>query len=262
VRGSVACSIPTLFSNCRVTQEPKKLGWEQKAISKVAQVALARVVEAERVTARIETTLKQILKGEIEAIAIQFQQFLIRDNLRVPAFDLQIGRVIVNPQQARRGKILMLQPASGTLKVTFNERSLSEIVLAKVQQELENEARRSSQAKANQIAVETIQCSLVGANIILIQVQWKSTSESSQQASLQFTSIISGDAPTIELTSQVFENTIPPGLLNAIHKSLIHLLNLRDFVNRGTQFRVQGIAIVDQQLVLSADAEIFEFPSK
>ncbi|MDX2228684.1 MAG: hypothetical protein NW220_03540 [Leptolyngbyaceae cyanobacterium bins.349] len=233
-------------------------------------MALSRVVEADQITIQVETTLRQIIAGEIEAIAIQLQQFLVRQNLTVARLQLQIGRVTVSPRDARRGKILLLQPATGVLIIAIAAQALSQALFEEVHSQFslrDQSPHNSIQSPHNsiidQVSIVAIECSFTEVNSILIQVQWLPSLGGMRQAMVTLIPDLCPGSARVELITQNFEfDPLPDQVLAAIQTSLVNILNLRDFTNRGTEFEVQSIAIANQQLVLHANAEIFEFPSQ
>ena len=65
----------------RVTQDKGNFG--EQTVNKIIEILLARLLDAERIQVRIKAKLKQLARGEIDAIAIEMSGFLVRRHLRV-----------------------------------------------------------------------------------------------------------------------------------------------------------------------------------
>lgn len=240
--------------------ETKKLTWEQQVISKVTQIALARIIQANQIAIQVETTFGQAMRGEVDAMTIRLHQFLAREQFIIEHFQLHMGQVQVDAREARRGKILLLHPTPGTVEIHLTAPQLT--------QRLREDLRQSLQASADfptcEVLIETLECTFQDDNTcVVVQLNWPETPPSQQATAIRLKPTIAGHAVFLESWLEpTAENTSPSVMIDTICQSVHNVLNLKDFGNRGTQFVIQSIQMQAGLLILNAEAEIFEFPTK
>lgn len=222
-------------------------------MNKVAGLAIARLVEAEQVDVRLKTTLKQVMQGEVESMAIDLQGFLAREHLRIETFRFQIGQVAVIPKLAMKGNIQLVQPALGNLTFTLRQEQLSHFLQSTVMHQPSQDWR-----------VHDIQVAFLPENQIQIRLSWATAPGAANQSSTLLTRPdMTPDRQAVHLTVQsTTGNTVPTDLITAILTPIDEVLSLHDFKDRGTLFQIQQLGITADHLTLHAAATIEQFPQR
>ncbi|HEY9297792.1 MAG TPA: DUF2993 domain-containing protein [Phormidium sp.] len=212
-----------------MTQE--KGNFTEQAVNKFIELVLSRLVDAERLQVRIKSNLKKLGRGELDALTIQMSNFLLRRNLRVAEFQLDIGAAAVNIQSVMRRQIELLHPSEGKLRIVINQEQLTA--------ELNN-----------------VNCELRTDGAILFHFNWIDA-EKTQSATYITTPKIEGNKIVLNLTSQ----EPPTELVNQAISQMCNILNLNDIAHRGTSFIIQQIDIEAGKVTVQANANIEQFPS-
>jgi hypothetical protein len=242
-----------------VTDDSPKLGWEQKVISKIARVAIARIIEAEQVAVQVDTTVGKVMRGEITAIALQLQHITVREQFVAEALQMQIGQVLINPKEAHRGNILLQQPAMGHFVMRLTEQQFAQVL----QQDLHQIWRNTTTAQATQLWVEVLRWTGQANTLLSLQLGWQDRAETQQTTKLSLIPIVASDTSTVDIIFQSFEGSVLPAETVTMVCTLVgNLMNLQDFANRGTRLAMQSLQVDAGVLVLSAVAEIVAFPSR
>ncbi|MEP0909639.1 DUF2993 domain-containing protein [Leptolyngbya sp. GB1-A1] len=229
--------------------------FSQQAINRIAEIAIASQLKQDvDLSVNIAATLKQLAKGQIDAIVILIERLVLSRNLKTEAFQLDIGAVTVKPLSALKGQIKLLHPSQGKLSVVINENDLTTAL---------NQAIAQNSPQLNQIT-SPVRCSLVN-NTITIQLKPNPLSDETE-------SIVLMALPPSEQESKqgiVWQHSLSshpssqqsnPSWASDVIASLDRLLNLKDFEQKGLFLTVQEIQIADGKLRLNADAFIQEFP--
>ena len=216
-----------------VTQDKGNFG--EQTVNKIIEILLGRLLDAERIQVRIKAKLKQLTRGEIDAIAIEMSGFLVRRHLRVAQFQLHIGAVAVNIQNAIRRKIEMLHPSEGWLRMVVTQEQLTSSLIAEL-------------SPSQQIG-----CELRGDGAIAL-----SFSTGENWVAIYTTELrIEPDGNGVVLERSGVEGK---EALDAI-AHVAHILSLGDLANRGTRFHIQQIDIAAGKATVQATARIEQFPS-
>jgi hypothetical protein len=222
-----------------VAQDKGNFG--EQTVNKLIEILLSRLLDTERIQVRIKAKLKQLARGEIDAIAIEMSDFLVRHHLRVAQFELNIGSVAVNIQNAIRRKIEMLHPSEGWLRMVVTQEQLTSSLLAELS---------SSQ--------QQIECQLSADGAIAF---YFSTGDK-QVAAYTTKPRIEPDGNGVVLERwRVEGKEAPEELAPAAMAQVGHILSLGDLANRGTRFHIQQIDIAAGKATVQATARIEQFPS-
>jgi hypothetical protein len=232
----------------------EKAGFRERAVNKFIEVVLARLVDAEQLKVRIKTNLKQLARGEIDAIAIQMSGFLLQQNLRVADFRFDIGPAAVNVQSAMRRKIELLHPSDGLLHLTITEYQLSHLLQAEL---LGSDPRQDGQLEQ----LEQVNCELRADGAIAFHVKWLHAEELESGTCITIP-WIEPNTNTVVLEQQNFEEKEPPAsFVNAAIAQVSSILSLIDITNQGTTFQLQQLDIEAGKVTVQAAAHIEQFPS-
>lgn len=242
-------------------QEAK--GWAERTINKVAKIAISRLIEAERIDVSVKTTLSQAMRGEIEAIFINLDGFLARENLRIETFQLQINSVAVITKLAAQGKIQLVQPSTGELILTLRQHQLNaflEAVLINQKKHPSNLAENSAQ----DYRIHQLKTTFLAENQLQIVLDWATVAtESIQSSTLCVVPTLIPEEEAIQLVVQSPSGQeVPTELLTKILVPIEEILSLQDFKQRGTSFQIQQFELTENNLILRAAATIHQFPSR
>ncbi|GET43335.1 LmeA family phospholipid-binding protein [Microseira wollei] len=221
-----------------VTQDKGNFG--EQTVNKLIEIVLSRLLDAESIQVRIKAKLKQLARGEKEAIAIEMSGFLVRRHLRVAQFELNIGSVAVNIQNAIRRKIEMLHPSEGWLRMVVTQEQLTSSLLAELSP-----------------SQEQIECQLRADGAIAFYFI-----AGENQVATYTKPRIEPDGNGVVLERCRFEGKeAPEELAPAAIAQVAHILSLGDLTNRGTRFHIQQIDIEAGKATVQANARIEQFPS-
>lgn len=224
--------------------KPESTRFSQQAINRIAEIAIARQLKQDvEIRVNIITTLNQLTKGQIDAIAILIQELVLSEILKTEVFQLEIGSVTVKPLSAMKGKIKLLHPSEGTLSLVIREADLTAAL---------NQSLRSAQP-----IPASVRCSI--ANPILT-VRWNPI-ESAAVESIDLLPVLAPAAtPGIFWQPLLAADQSSPAWLADILPHLDRLLSLKDFEQKGLFLSIQAIEMIEGKLRIDARAMIQEFP--
>lgn len=225
--------------------------WRARTVNRVVGIAIARLVEAERVEAWVNTTLSQAMRGEVDGLAIHLQGFLARKGLRIETFQLEIGRVIVQPRLAMKGTIHLLQPSSGELTLILREHQLLDYLKMRFEEPVQG------------YKIHQIHTAFLPENQIQISLNWAAATKLIQSSTLLTTPEITSEGQAIHLVVQSIAGApVPAEAVAAILSPMDEILSLHDFQQRGTAFQIQQLEMTPETLTLHATATIHQFPTR
>jgi hypothetical protein len=234
-----------------VNQE--KTNFREQAVNKFIEFVLSMLVDAERLQVRIKCNLKQLRRGELDALTIQMFNFLMQPNLRIAEFQLDIGASAVDMQKIIRRKIELLHPSEGKLRVAIDQEQLTVVLNAELRNSLTN--------KQPEIKFPNITCELRNDGAIAFHFNWINQGISESGTCLTIPQIDSNNNGVL-LIKQDFSGKEPPiEFVNQAIAQVSNILSLNDLANRGTTFNIQKIEITAGKITVEANANIDQFPS-
>ncbi|MFB2876496.1 DUF2993 domain-containing protein [Floridanema aerugineum] len=231
----------------------EKTNFREQAVNKFIEFVLSRFIEAERLQVRIKCNLKQLRRGELDALTIQMSNFLMQPNLRVAEFQLDIGTSAVDMQKIIRRKIELLHPSEGKLKIAVSQEQLTAV--------LNSELTNLFNDKQQVYKFKNVNCDLTTAGAIAFHFNWINA-EKIESVTCITTPQIEQNNNAIVLIKQNFVNQEPPTeFVNQAIAQVSNILSLNDLANRGTTFNIEKIEIVAGKVTVEANANIDQFPS-
>lgn len=231
--------------------------FSQQAINRIAEIAIASQLKQEvEICVNITTTLNQLTKGQIDAIAILIRELVLSETLKTEVFQLDIGQVTVKPLSAMKGKIKLLHPSEGKLSVVMREADLTAAL---------NQSMRSAQT----LIPASVRCSIANQMLTLrfhpidLSAPGKAAVESIalSPSPAAGQGILWQPLPAFDQSNQSEQsNQINPAWLADVLPHLDRLLSLKDFEQKGLFLSLQAIEMSEGKLRLDADALIQEFP--
>lgn len=253
-----------------MTSDSAKFG--EQTLNKMATMAIARMIkDAEGVDVQIKTDLSKLAQGQVDSIAIKIQGLLMQSSLRLEEFYLQINRVAVKPMSAMMGKIKLLHPADGTIRVVVNEDSLTQALnSASVRENLPPLPRQSkpqSKPQARDTSLQQVKCYLLSDGHLAFNVVASSPDPAQPSVAFTATPQISNNGQGIVLQnlSPVNHSVNAPDALAEITAALIaqasDLLSIPEFRHQGMSVEIQQLEVVAGKLSWEAIASIDRFQS-
>ncbi|WP_088892234.1 LmeA family phospholipid-binding protein [Leptolyngbya ohadii] len=247
---------------------PESSRFSQQAINKIAEIAIARQLKQDvEISVNIVTTLNQLTKGQIDAIAILIRGLVLSENLRTDEFQLDIGAVTVKPFSAMKGKIKLVHPSEGRLRIVVDQNDLT----IALNQLLQRSSARQSEFLQDSQNPSSVRCGFADG-VVTVQHNSRNLSpnRSTDLSAGQFANSFS-DTESIVLTPVASSaqgidwRSLSSGQLGSqwisnLLDDLDRLLSLKDFEQKGLFLKVQEIQIADGKLAIDANAFIQEFP--
>lgn len=242
-----------------------KAGLGEQTLNKIAEMALAsQLQEVEQLEVRIKTDLTKLARGEVDAIAIQFNGLVIEPNLRIEELHLLINRVTVKPLGALVGKIKLTRPSTGTVRAIFNEEDLTRAFNSKSFHKRLHQMSASVETKQLASALQQVKCDLLADSKIAINYEMiLDKTKEAQRVTFTTTPRIGTDGQGIVLQDvhYVEGKEHSPQLTMALVAQVGEALSLRDFARQGMSLRVQQLDVEAGKLTLQTVAHIEQFPS-
>ncbi|MBD1863223.1 DUF2993 domain-containing protein [Trichocoleus desertorum] len=245
-----------------MTSDSAKFG--EQTLNKMATMAIASMIkDAEEVDVQIKTDVSKLAQGQVDSIAIKIQGLLMQSSLRLEEFYLQINRVAVKPFSAMFGKIKLMHPADGTIRVVVNEASLTQALnSASVRKKLPS-LPQLTKTQAGDHSIQQVKCYLLSDGHLAFNVGLNTPDPSLPSMSFTATPEIGNDGQAI-----VLQNLSPvdhPGSLAEITAALVaqisDLLSLPEFKHQGMSVQIQQLEVVTGKLSWEAIASIDQFQS-
>lgn len=234
-----------------MTQE--KTNFREQAVNKFIEFVLSRFIDAERLQVRIKSNLKQLKRGELDALTIQMSNFLMQPNLRVAEFQLDIGASAVNMQRIIHRKIELLHPSEGKLIITIYREQLTAV--------LNKELKNFYIDKQHEIQLQQVNCDLKTEGAIAFHFNWLLAGKIESGTCITIPKIEQNNQEIV-LIKQNFTGQEPPiDFVNHAIAKVTNILNLNDLGHRGTTFNIQQIQIAAGKVTVEANANIEHFPS-
>ncbi|MBD2100078.1 DUF2993 domain-containing protein [Leptolyngbya sp. FACHB-261] len=237
-----------------MTQDQSKFG--EQAINKIAEIALAsQLEEAKQLEVRVKTDLSKLARGEIDSIAINIYSLLIEQEFYVEELNLQIGRVTVKPFSAVLGKIKLVHPSQGTLRLLISEGNLTRF--------LNSQPFLESLHQQQSIRIEEIKCSLLADSRIVFNTVIADEVANTKAIAFTADPYLEANGQEVALRNLRYleGKEPPPELVKALLTRISELLSLRNFARQGMSLQIQQLDVVTGSLTLQAAAYIEQFPS-
>nr|WP_261225604.1 DUF2993 domain-containing protein [Ancylothrix sp. D3o] len=216
-------------------------------------MVLSKLIDAEHLQVRVKANLKDLLAGKLDALNIEIFGFLLRRHLRVAEFQFDIGASAVNLQSVRHGKIELLHPAEGSVRMAITQEQLTAFLNAELPFICKNQPR--------EVQLQQVKCEFRESGVIAVHVCWINGKENNYQTCNSLPQI-ERNASAVILAHQNNEaNKIPDEYVNAILAQVSEILSFYDVANRGTTFYIQQINVKANKIIVQANAYIKQFPS-
>lgn len=232
----------------------ERINFREQAVNKFIEFILSMLVDAEHLQVRIKCNLKQLRRGELDALTIQMSNFLMQPNLRVAEFQLDIGASAVDMQKIIRRKIELLYPCEGTLKIAISQEQLTAAINSELTKLFSN--------KQQKIQFKTVSCELRTEDAIAFHFNWIDEDKIEMGTCITIAKIDQNSNGIVLIKQNFLDKEPPIEYVNQAIAQVSNILSLTDLANRGTSFNIQQIEIVPDKVTVEASANIEQFPSR
>jgi len=246
-----------------VIQQDRNLG--EQAIDKVAEIAIAsQLDESESLSVTVQTEPFQLAQGEVDAVTIEGQGLVMKQDLRMEELQVHVKEISVNPLSAMFGKIELNGPALGTARAVLKESDInrafnSEYISGKLR-----ELKVDRDGKQVTVDVKSVECQLLSSGKIALNAE-VSVRETGSTEKIYFTAKPQIDAGGWAVSLQDVEYPenpeFSPELTAALAAKAGEVLNLRNFELEGMSLRIQQLNVEAGVLTVQAEAKVEQFPS-
>ncbi|MFB2839193.1 DUF2993 domain-containing protein [Floridanema evergladense] len=231
----------------------ERINFREQAVNKFIEFVLSRFIDAEQLQVRIKSNLKQLRRGELDALTIQMSNFRMQPNLRVAEFQLDIGASAVNMQSIIRRKIELLHPCEGKLRIVISQEQLTVA--------LNGELTNLFNDRQQEIQFQQVSCHLQTESAIAFNFNWISSGKIESGTCITKPEIESNNRAIVLIKQDFLTQEPPTEFVNCAIAQVSNILSLNDLANRGTTFNIQKIEIGAGKVTVEANANIEQFPS-
>lgn len=246
-----------------MTQEKARLG--EQAINKIAEIALAsQLEEVERLEVKIKTDLSKLAHGKVDSITINLKGLLMQQDLVVEELELEINCVTVKPRSALFGKIRLIHPLEGTVRIVINEDNLNRAFNSKVFHEHLHQIQGFVEDKRVANHLQQVKCCLLTDGKIVFNSELI-LGKTGEARALAFTATprigTDGQGILLQDLHYIEGKELRPELTAAVVAQVSEVLSLREFDQKGMSLRIQQLDVAAEKLTLRAAVYIEQFPS-
>lgn len=242
-------------------QQDRNLG--EQAIDKVAEIAIAsQLDESESLSVTVETEPIQLAQGEVNAVTIDGQGLVMKQDLRMEELQVHVKDISVNPLSAMFGKIELNGPALGTARAVLKESDInrafnSEYIGGKLRG-----LKVDRDGKSLTVDIKSVGCKLLPSGRIALEAE-AFVRETGSTEKIYFTAKPQIDAGGWAVSLQDVEypenQEFSPELTAALAQKASEVLNLRNFELEGMSLRIQQLNVEPGLLTVQAEAKVEQF---
>jgi LmeA-like phospholipid-binding len=244
-----------------VIQQERNLG--EQAIDKVAEIAIAsQLDESESLSVTVQTEPIQLAQGEVNAVTIDGQGLVMKQDLRVEELQVHVKDISVNPLSAMFGKIELNGPAVGTARAVLKESDInrafnSEYISGKLR-----ELKVDRDGKLLTVDAKSVECKLLPSGRIALEAE-AFVRETGSTEKIYFTAKPQIDAGGWAVSLQDVEyaehQEFSPELTAALAEKAGEVLNLRNFELEGMSLRIKQLDVEAGLMTVQAEAKVEHF---
>ncbi len=249
-----------------MTSDSAKFG--EQTLNKMATMAIAHMIQdAQGVDVQIKTDLSKLAQGQVDSIAIKIQGLLMQSSLRLEELYLQINRVAVKPLSAMLGKIKLVHPANGTIRIIVNEDSLTQALNSNLVRKNLPPLRKQAETQSGDKSIQQVKCYLLSDGHLTFHLGLNAPDPALPSMSFKATPEIGNNGQGIVL--QNLSHVDHPAdhseslaeIISALVAQISDLLSLPEFKHQGMSVQIQQLEVVTGKLSWEAIAFIDQFQS-
>lgn len=235
-----------------------------QALDNLAEIGLkTQLDQVESLDVEIDATAGQVMGGKLDGVDIDGHGVVMKGDLRMEELHLETDGIAINPLAAALGKIELTQTTDASARVVLTQSDI-------------NRAIASDYLKAKLDAIEiTVGGQPVTLRVIRFDVTLLGDGKVGVDAVVKlpegmkavgFTTEpqVSPDHRRIILSNLVYEpaKSLPEDYNEALEALAGRLLSFRNFELEGMEFSLRNLDITEDQVCLTGDAVIHEFPGQ
>ncbi|MBE9053198.1 DUF2993 domain-containing protein [Nostocales cyanobacterium LEGE 11386] len=239
---------------------PDNPGLGEQALNKAAEIGLSSQLDAvENLDVNIAATPLKVVQGEVDAVTIEGEGLVMKQDLRMETMEMQMSSVAINPLSITFGKIELTKSTAGSARVVLNEADInrafnSEYVRAKLQ---------NQQIHINEqvitIAPQKVDFHLLNEGKVTLHASVLLL-ENGEIHQIAFAAVpfVSDNGQIISLKNVEYSESeeISPELTKALVEQTSEILNLSNFDLSGMSLQIKQLEIVAGKLILQVAADI------
>ena len=236
----------------------------EQALNKIAKLALSSQLEdSDSLEVKINTAPEKLANGELESLLIEGKGLVIETDLRLQVLEIAMNAIAVKPLKALTGKIELTQSTEGTARIVLTETDL-------------NRALNSPNLRAKinvldtylltgvKLTVPQKKCQLREDGTVAVEalVELQPSGETKEVAFTTTPKIAPGGRSVV-LEDVRYEpgKEVSQELTQAFLDKAGKMLDLRNFEKKGLALRIRHLTVEAGQIILSAAADITQFPT-
>ncbi|NJK74990.1 MAG: DUF2993 domain-containing protein [Microcoleus sp. SU_5_6] len=242
-------------------QQERNLG--EQAIDKVAEIALAsQLDESESLSVTVQSEPIQLAQGEVNAVTIEGQGLVMKQDLRMEELQVHVKDISVNPLSAMFGKIELNGPALGTARAVLKESDINRAFNSEYIGDKLRELKVDRAGKLLTVDIKSVGCKLLPSGRIALEAE-VFVRETGSTEKIYFTAKLQVDAGgwavSLEDVEYPENQEFSPELTAALAQKASEVLNLRNFELEGMSLRIQQLNVESGLLTVQAEAKVEQF---
>ena len=236
----------------------------EQALNKIAELALSSQLEdSDSLEVKIDTTPEKLANGELESLLIEGKGLVIETDLRLQVLEIGMKAIAIEPLKALTGNIELTQPTQGTAYLVLTQTDLncalnSPDLRAKI--DVLDTYLSTGQVK---LTVPQKKCQLRQDGTVAVEALMElQPSGEIKEVAFTTTPKIAPGGRSVVLEDVRYQpgKELSEDLTQAFLDKARKMLDLRNFEKQGLTLRIRHLTVEAGQIILSAVADITQFP--
>lgn len=232
----------------------------EQAISKIAEVGLAsQLDEVENLDVNVKTDPLKLVSGEVDAVSIQGEGLVMKQELRAEKLQLETTAIGVNPLSVPFGKVELTRPTDATAQIVLTEADINRAFNSNFIQDKLKGLPIQTDGQPMTVDVQQVQFQLPNTQKVALAADLQ-LQNSDQIKRIAFTAVPqvaeNGQCVVLEQVETAQGEDSSPELTDAIVQAARSLLDLRNFELSGMSLRLNRLEVQPGKLLLHGAAQI------
>jgi LmeA-like phospholipid-binding len=232
-----------------------------KALSKVVEIGIAiQLDEAEIIDVDIRTNPGKLMQGKLDSVTISGKGLVMRQDLRMEAIEVNIGKVGINPISAVFGNIELIHPTDAEALIVLTETDLNRAFKSDYIQAKLRGLKMMMNVQEIVVTIEQVIINLPGDNKFVITINFL-LADRAEKRKLSATAVpkIQEDGNRISLEILAIEGQgLNLELVSVIVEQLTALLDMRNFNIPGLSLQLYRLEAPPGKLVIHSHAQVVQ----
>ena len=236
----------------------------EQALNKIAELALSSQLEdSDSLEVKIDTSPEKLANGELESFLIDGKGLVIETDLRLETLEISMKAIAVKPFKALTGNIELTQPSEGTAYLVLTETDLNRALNSPDLRAKIDVLDTYLSTEEVKLTVPQKKCRLREDGKVAVEalIELQPSGEIKEVAFTTIPKIAPGGRSVI-LEDIQYEpgKEVSEDLTQAFLDKAGKMLDLRNFEKQGLALRIRHLTVEAERIILSATADITEFP--